>query len=531
MDHTSGVDYKQQANSNKSKKWSNVKKSLLLFIVCLLLVLFGFGIYRIVSALDNKSSKIIQDFENARAIKVQLISKRGALAGSMEEYTAYIITRRDEHGRLDVDGRVSFVNKIENQRNNYTLVDDMGYFSIEDLSDNNKIIYAGCLDPSQLPPLYTLEDSLKNARVIDEADGVSCDVGTLIEMMFAGEPYVFCAKDDDVLHSIVGEDVDAVLDYLDEKTDFEMIQQDLRPPAQFDGKPLNCKRKVKENSPSRKLTQIHSVFASMTNKRRLSSLSGRCGCKSKPRPCLFLHGASNKGDGQWTDESDKFGKIANHAPCCSTIKFMNMDTYNYAWTHPKPHAEMCSAALTLSQNEFGHLGNTIGDIIIVTHSMGNLILANALSKNICKLSASTTWVALAGPMEGSYSASQLDEYCTNKGIPEWLLSLVGYCPTSPGHASIMYQNSEFSNPVLDHEYDMAKNVYRKYASAVMCGTSPYGLNSWLSVGLEIISKLSNHKSADDGIVEINSCKANLPHAFQKTYHAKFYEAELGHFGR
>ncbi|KAF0691953.1 hypothetical protein As57867_016841, partial [Aphanomyces stellatus] len=109
-----------------------------------------------------------------------------------------------------------------------------------------------------------------------------------------------------------------------------------------------------------------------------------CTCKSEPKPCLFVHGMGNFI--QRRDVSNSFpnywGDMTGQAaPCCSSTKYVRWDTINYGWNSSELQLAFCDAALQVS---VGAVGRTIGNLILVTHSMGNLIAAAAVANNVCR---------------------------------------------------------------------------------------------------------------------------------------------------
>lgn len=148
--------------------------------------------------------------------------------------------------------------------------------------------------------------------------------------------------------------------------------------------------------------------------------STECGeCLSTPRPCIFLHGLGNPNQEPTLQDTPKltkrkFGDIHGHAPCCSEIKYAVLNTNDAGWRNDTLQQKFCDFSLEMSATsdvEAGIIDNTI----VVTHSMGGLVMAGALAKGKCKFSPTTSWVALSAPMTGSMASDYLMDICNDEG--------------------------------------------------------------------------------------------------------------------
>lgn len=70
--------------------------------------------------------------------------------------------------------------------------------------------------------------------------------------------------------------------------------------------------------------------------------------------------------------------------------------------------KVCDRALAVSNTSSDFL---INDTILVTHSMGGLMLAGALANGLCALSPSSTWISAAAPMRGSMGSDFAQDTC------------------------------------------------------------------------------------------------------------------------
>ncbi|KAE8969243.1 hypothetical protein PR002_g27494 [Phytophthora rubi] len=205
----------------------------------------------------------------------------------------------------------------------------------------------------------------------------------------------------------------------------------------------------------------------------MAMAASTCSCNSTLRPCIFFHGLGNENDEpELQDSSRHFGwdKIQGHAPCCTVIKYAALNTVDYAWTNSSLQEKVCTH--TISMSDTSDLSSrTIEDTIVVTHSMGGLMLAGAL----CKLGKSSTWVALSPPMTGSMSSDYLMDFC-NGEVRNLMTDLLfnGRCPTSKATQSCVYKKEKYSYEKRDTAYDAAQEAYRKHVFAAMCSSSYVG---------------------------------------------------------
>ncbi|KAE8971984.1 hypothetical protein PR003_g12728 [Phytophthora rubi] len=191
-----------------------------------------------------------------------------------------------------------------------------------------------------------------------------------------------------------------------------------------------------------------------------------CGeCLTTPRPCIFLHGMGNSNEEPTLQDTPKltegkFGDIHGHAPCCSEIKYAVVNTNDAGWRNDTLQQKFCDFSLQMSQTsdvEAGIIDNTI----VVTHSMGGLVVVGALAKGKCKFSKTTSWVALSASMTGSMASDFLMDICSSeKGkVATGLFELVGQCPMSKARKSTIYQGEKYITPSIDAAYVAAQEAF------------------------------------------------------------------------
>ncbi|EEY62364.1 uncharacterized protein PITG_14790 [Phytophthora infestans T30-4] len=174
-----------------------------------------------------------------------------------------------------------------------------------------------------------------------------------------------------------------------------------------------------------------------------------CSCKSTPRPCIFIHGMGvpyELPDNQ--DSLFYWGNLTGHTPCCTTVKYAVLDTINNTWTNHSQQHKVCNRALAVSKTS---KDNVISDTIIVSHSMGNLMLAGVIASGKCSLDSSSTWVGIAAPMKGN----QLSHAKMAKNS--------GRCPPTTALKSMSYG---------------AQKDFQSNVSALMCSTESKFGKTW-----------------------------------------------------
>jgi hypothetical protein len=229
--------------------------------------------------------------------------------------------------------------------------------------------------------------------------------------------------------------------------------------------------------------------------------------------CVFLHGVGevNTSPPTPTDTEQYWGgsrKLSGFlGEACNSTSFVHQDSTTRAWDNAELQAAYCDAVVGAG----GDLSASVDDALVVSHSMGNLIFADALNKGTCKLGPSSRWISLAAPWRGSKAAIFIEKLCLNATIFEaplrWIAKEMNYCTTAPnGTHSInaAYVSLRPDNPAL------ASGELAEYAAAhvaaAQCGDSAYGLTSIYSLALESLAAVVGYGESNDGMVPISSCQ-------------------------
>lgn len=211
-----------------------------------------------------------------------------------------------------------------------------------------------------------------------------------------------------------------------------------------------------------------------------------------------------------------------------------MNTVHNTWYSKELRQHVCDSARRVSNTT---AGDPIENTMIVAHSMGNLIVANALAEKECSLGTTSKWIGLQGPLAGTQSVNYLKQNCLSehrdfhpsKGINK-VLRWAGFCPVPEAYKSMSFENGNGTADELNQKYEQAQEMYRNRIDAAMCGVSSFGLWTVDAIVLNTASKLSPHMSEDDGVVEFNSCAGPLDQSkFSSDYRGNaFYRAEINH---
>ncbi|KAG7381331.1 hypothetical protein PHYPSEUDO_006176 [Phytophthora pseudosyringae] len=425
----------------------------------------------------------------------------------------------------------------DSTRYNYTVVDGLGYASGSSLDDSSPHIE--CDDTDMVPSINSIVSALNEAVPVSSissssSGAIDCSSGNTFKTTVNGIDLGLCFSGSSGF-TMYGSDMEIAVEYLESR-------ENIVKPTFDDGEKLECEKVASPAS----VTSIGTSFLtgqplSPRETRRLRSMlininfslgDDSCACKSTPRPCFFLHGLGVK-----TEEPENldvfptkyWGNMTDHAPCCSSIQYAMLDTVNNSWTDDEQQQKVCDRALSVNE---ANQGSAITDTIIITHSMGNLMLAGAIAKGKCSIASSSTWVGLSGPLRGSMASNYFQDSCKNDTnfVAEDLVAKTGYCPAVDGIISLAYEGESYSSPELDAAYLAAQKAYRSNVDALMCSNGFSGLKSdrrWWYWTLGTI--VPHHSFKNDGMVEFYSCAGGFSTAdFGNSYEDKFYVTKLNH---
>ncbi|KAG7381332.1 hypothetical protein PHYPSEUDO_006177 [Phytophthora pseudosyringae] len=414
---------------------------------------------------------------------------------------------------------------------NYTLVDGIAYASRSSPGGGNSPAAIECANSDSLPSINSIAAALSEASGVSSisASGrdIECPNGDWFKVSVNGIDFGLCYSGSSGF-SMHGSDMDINVEYVD----------NILVPA-LD---VQCEKVATCHSATAigKSLLTGEAFSSENRRRMLKAaldfsldISPSCSCKSTPRPCIFIHGQGIKTempDNQNSFPTRYWGNMTDHASCCTSVKFAVLNTVNHSWTEDAQQQKVCERALAVSETS---VNSRISDTIIVTHSMGALMLGGAIATGKCSLAPSTTWVSTGAPMRGSMGSDYLQGLCdggTNV-IVEKVANITGRCPVSAAIQSLAYENEHYASSKLKVAYEAAQQVYRTHVKAAMCSYKNSGLISSYQWQFWLLGKVVPHKSPhNDGMVEFYSCAGGIPESkFGNNYRDEFYVTKLNHF--
>ncbi|KAG7398811.1 hypothetical protein PHYBOEH_010443 [Phytophthora boehmeriae] len=367
---------------------------------------------------------------------------------------------------------------------------------------------------------------IPSASVGDEA--VACSTGNLFKTSFDGEDFALCASGASGFTAF-GSEMDIEVKYMDHPVNISAPRLN------------NTSCPVVETSAFVMPTALALITGGdipVSSSRNLKVAkhmemgTSTCSCKSTPRPCIFFHGLGNENEEkELQDSSRHWGDMAKRAPCCTIVKYAALNTVDHGWTEPRLQQNFCDRALSMSDTSDAE-SSTIEDTIVVTHSMGGLVMSGALATGKCSFGDSATWVSLSAPMTGSMASDYLQDFCNDEisSFAMEIFELTGQCPMDPSRKSTMYQNEKYSSKELNAAYIAAQEAYRSNITTALCSNSYVGVFSKYQAISIIAGKSVPHKSPEnDCLVEFQSCAFGLDASlFGNSFTDKFYMPELNH---
>ncbi|RLN90598.1 hypothetical protein BBJ28_00007971 [Nothophytophthora sp. Chile5] len=430
------------------------------------------------------------------------------------------------------DGYMAFADDLMEYK--YMLVDGVAYSVNNSVSGSNTSQTVQCLPSNTMPPLASTVTAFNEATAISSLSisgaSIDCPSGSLFKLAFSGADFALCASGS-AGFTIYGSDLDIAVEYL-------VNPVEISAPTLTDAT-ASCDAAASATfvTPTT-LALLTGDAISSNNSRRLEAeahmalAASSCSCKSTPRPCVFVHGlGQNHEEEELQDSLSYWGDLTDHAPCCSSLKYAVINTMDNAWTNATIQQQVCDHALSVSSSSNSPSGS-IADTIIVTHSMGGLIVAGAIASGKCSLASSTSWVSLSAPMKGSMGSDYLQDVCNDEvsEVLQTVVDLVGQCPANAAIKSLAYQNETYSSSALNAAFSAAQEAYREHVAAAVCSSGYSGILSIYQSVYRLGGSVIPHKSKEnDGMVEFLSCAGGFPSSkFGNSYADPFYVTTCNH---
>jgi len=238
--------------------------------------------------------------------------------------------------------------------------------------------------------------------------------------------------------------------------------------------------------------------------------------------CVFIHGSGNKvvGPPAFGEWPRYWGDVHKYVPQCDTLWFARAEAVHRGWDDEQFQWDVCEAATAGTDDKF-----LIKDTTLFIHSLGNLVLTEAIRTGKCAIDTeTTTWYSLGVPFDGSPAAIMVAEVCVgNWSEPiRWIAEKMCYC--NGKKQSKVYESLHPEYPNLKRLTDLAK----PYITGAMCGASSWGLNTKYAPALKIIGAMSKFKSDNDGMVGFENCANGKDDKFGDDPNDTFYRAKVNH---
>jgi hypothetical protein len=467
------------------------------------------------------------------SLKLHFTLKRGSMqVFGQPEFDVYANPVVSDDGlNVTYNGYVDFTEGSTLTR--YTLVDGIAYSSTS-TETQSASPSAQCLQANELPPINDMLPALNEATPVSKASlegkKIKCTAGSLLKVTFRGLHLAVCANGSAGVHAY-GSDMDIAIEYLDKPVEINAPTIDASAAGQ-------CETVVNATSVTSTTAALltgdpipESESRSLDFGSDVDVPSSSCPCKSTPRPCVFIHGLGiDYAEPELQNSFPSYwGNLTDHAPCCTEFKYMIWNSIETGWNNDTQQQTLCDLVATATDSGSP---TEIADTIVVTHSMGGLLLAGAIASGKCTLESSSSWVATSPPMTGSMGSDYAQDSCSGEHtiLMETLGNVTGQCPVLGATKSLAYESGELSTPELKEAYRAAQEVYKTRVHAAMCSNSYMGLFSAYQAMYWLLGASIPHKSDEnDGMVEFTSCAGGFPAAqFGDHYKDQFYVTHLNH---
>ncbi|KAJ8516481.1 hypothetical protein ON010_g18443 [Phytophthora cinnamomi] len=435
--------------------------------------------------------------------------------------------------RVRYDGHTTFQGNGGTQLT-YALVNGTGYMITKDevgTSQTVECLRPGALSFNDILPALNDAVPIPSASIGDET--IECTSGNIFKTTFAGAHFAICLSDKSGFKAY-SSDIDIEVEYLENSVEVKL-------PVLGSGSSCEVVANPSSVTPITLALLTGSAISTSASRNlkaaeHMAMEAPSCKCKSTPRPCVFFHGNGNMNEMnelQDTPEktNNRMGNMNDHTPCCTEVKYAVLNTRDNMWTNDSMQQKFCDYALQLSETSDVELG-IIKDTVVVTHSMGGLIMSMALARGKCSFGEGSSWVAISTPTMGSMAADFLEDVCNDEFtvVASGLFKLLGKCPVPASRKSLVYQNEKYSTNNLNAAYRAAQEAYRGNVTAAMCSNDYNGIFSKYEAVLILAGKIFPHKSSEnDGLVEYKGCALGLDESrFGSSYKDQFYKPELNH---
>ncbi|TYZ52675.1 hypothetical protein PybrP1_005269, partial [[Pythium] brassicae (nom. inval.)] len=483
---------------------------------------------------DHRSLRNLASMQTLPSLRLHFTMKRSSMnVHGLSEFDVLANPVVSDTGAVSYNSVATF--QVGEVLHKYTVAGGVTYYSVESAMTGSAAASATCMAADSLPQVADLIAALNGAKRVNSVQSkgsvVDCPSNKLYKLTYGGEAYALCStlRANEPGFAIYGADLNIEARYMTSAITIStpaLRAEDAQACGSLSSSASASTRTM--GLLSGKMINFVNVAAE-TPDATVVLADPTCTCKGAKRPCIFFHGLGRDSEGPVSSSSTYFGDLKNNAPCCSSIQYANLNTVKAGWNESSLQQKVCDIALSVSPTS-NVATKVVENTIIAAHSMGNLMLAGAIATGKCSLAKTTEWVAISGPMRGSMGSDYLMKSCGSGGLGGIIAGIVGKCPPDTATKAIAYEGEAFCPAALKAQYDAAQVAFKQYVTAAMCSNSNSGLSSGDQLTYRLGGSIIPHKSSEnDGIVEFQSCAADIPLSqFANTYTSKFYVTKLNH---
>ncbi|KAI9912546.1 hypothetical protein PsorP6_005006 [Peronosclerospora sorghi] len=216
----------------------------------------------------------------------------------------------------------------------YSLVDGIAYATLTTGHDPPS---SHCLEKNVVPPLHHMIAGLNHAIPIAHGNvggvPIECSIGNLLKVTVQGLQLAICAAGAAGVH-VYDSDMEFRITYMNESLHITAPKLTTT---------QDCQRLVQPSH----VTPLTVALLTGTDlspreprsaiKSNVSLDATTCTCKSRPRPCLFVHGLGvDYAKDKLQDAFPEYwGNLSANAPCCTDFKYMIWNSMATSWMKEK----------------------------------------------------------------------------------------------------------------------------------------------------------------------------------------------------
>lgn len=218
--------------------------------------------------------------------------------------------------------------------------------------------------------------------------------------------------------------------------------------------------------------------------------------------CFFLHGVGIKNSEKTKDNFPYYWGYINSylKETCESFYFIVEETKFRGWENKMLNNNIVEKIKNILKN------NKLENVIMYTHSMGNLIFANILKNKMLKMGKGSYWISINPPFRGSKASEFLQLVCDNQHISfmREIAQIMDYCYYDNIKKRYIVYPAYLSLETTK-DYKSLEKIINKYVNKVLCGNSSFGIFSKYSIPLYLLNRVVDFNTTNDGMVSTQSC--------------------------